>query len=65
MIKVMSEVTIYQQNGKDTIVERPVVQVKSHWNKPDFVDIKINDVEVTVLARDLKSAIDNATNTNR
>lgn len=65
MIKVSSQVTIYEMNGKETTIERPRLVVKSHWNNEDFVILIFEDKEITVTAKDLVAAITNATRINR
>lgn len=59
MIKVKCEVNTYDKPKK------PLVLVRSHWNRNSMIVIEIGDIEVTVIAEDLKAAIDNATNTKR
>lgn len=53
-------INVYEINGEDVTDKK--MGVKSHWNRDDFVDIKINGKIYTVLALELKKAIDNATN---
>ena len=59
MIKVTNEVSTYDDPAKASI------RVYSHWNDSDRVVIEINDYKVTVLAEEMKAAIDNAVNTKR
>lgn len=67
MITVSNEVKIYEIDGKDV----PIVGgdkkllITSHWNERKKVNIQINGKKITVIADDLRIAIDNATNTNR
>lgn len=66
MIKVSNEITIYEINGeKTTIVPMPMMSVLSHWNQDSLVVLDVADRKVTVSARDLRAAIDNATNVAR
>jgi hypothetical protein len=65
MIKVSSEVTIYETNGKENSVPMPVLSVASHWNRDSLVILEIAGQKVTVSAKDLQAAITNATNTVR
>jgi len=62
----MSEVSVYEKDGKevDRVGERLLV-VLSHWNRKEFVRLQVGDADVTVSSRDLKAAIENATNTAR
>lgn len=66
MIKNKNEVEIYEKDGVTTNeIGLPPVVIRSHWVKDGFVVIKVPDsaYEVTVSAKDLRAAIDNATNT--
>lgn len=66
MIKVINEITLVESDGKEIPVgHKEKLLVESHWNMSKCVVIKVGDVNITVLAADLKSAIDNATNTNK
>ena len=67
MINVVNKLNIYEVDGKETnnIKDEKILEVKSHWNIQRFVILKFNDVEITVSARDLETAIKNATNTNK
>jgi len=58
MIKVEYEVPEYEVDDK-------IITVKSHWSRPSLVVIVINGIEHVFNARELKSAIDNATHTCR
>ena len=67
MIKVDSELKIHEIDGKD---EPPVgckkLHIHSHWNRNELVLIEFPGLApVTVSARDLRAAIDNATNSGR
>lgn len=67
MIKVDSELKIYEIGGKD---ESPVgckkLHIQSHWNRNELVCIEFPGfLPVTVSAKDLRAAIDNATNSGR
>ena len=64
MIKVINEVKIYEINNKEVDTLKNTLIVESHWNRDDYVVLKFDDKEITVSARDLKYALDNATNTN-
>jgi len=39
------------------------LEVLSHWNDNDFIVIKIQGKEYTILAEELRKAIENCTNT--
>ena len=53
-------INVYEIDEEEVIDQK--MEVQSHWNRDDFVDIKINGKTYTVLALELKKAIDNATN---
>ena len=57
MNKVMNEVQTYDNENKQ------VLKVHSHSNECSKVVIEVNGVKKTVIATELKTAIDNATNT--
>ena len=63
-LKVESVVKTYEYKGPEVTALQAVRQlsVQSHWNRKDFVVIKIGDDEYTVVASDLQKAITNATN---
>jgi hypothetical protein len=58
-IKVTNEVKTYDEPAK------PSIRVHSHWNQRDRVVIEIVGSQATVLAADIRAAIDNATHTGR
>lgn len=67
MIKVESEIPVYEIEGKDVSINppRPVMKISSHWNRHQMVVIRSpQDPEksITVLAADLVAAVTNATN---
>ena len=67
MIKVTNEIKIYEiddQELKSISNAQPLI-VKSHWNNDNVVVLEIGGVKYTVVAKDLKAAIDNATNIAR
>lgn len=59
MLKVTCEVTDYSDPAKASM------RVNSDWNDPRFVELRIGNEVRRVYAADLKSAVDNASNTNR
>ena len=64
MIDVSSKLTIYEINGEETKgLNLPTITVSSHWNVRDWVVIEVEGKKFTVVANDLKDAVDNATNT--
>lgn len=66
MLKVHQEIDAYQVGGTDEGKKRDVpLVVRSHWNRNETVMLRIGDEEVFVAAKDLRAAIDNATNVPR
>jgi len=69
MIEVKNYVELYELNGKSLTgirSDKTSLLVESHWNRNEFVILKIGDNDsFTVSASDLISAINNATNSNR
>lgn len=66
MIDVEVKVRIYEIDGAETpAFGCPVVVVKSHSIYDSKVILKVGDKNYTVIAKDLRAAIDNAVNTVR
>ncbi len=64
MIKVIQEVDVYEVDGEDAPVGKEIkVGVASHWNRNQLVVLVIGKKQYTVLGSDLKTAIENAENT--
>lgn len=61
MIKVKCEVQIYP----DDAPPKEKLTVENHWNYNDRVVLTIGDKSIIVVARDLHTALNNATNNNR
>ena len=58
-------IDLYEKDGteiKGLRSETEKLIISEHWNQKQFVKLKFNDVEITVLASELKRAIDNAQN---
>ena len=66
-IKVINEVNIYNKNGVEVHVgeSNNTLIVKSDWNEDTTVHLEYKDMKISLSAEDLKTAIDNATNTSR
>lgn len=63
--KSVNSIQVYETNGtenKGLESNMPKMHISEHWNRKAFVVIEINDVKHTVLADELKRAIDNAQN---
>jgi hypothetical protein len=64
MIEVTNEIKVYENKGKPE--EKLKIYIGSHWNDDKMVNIILPGFNaLTVLAKDLKAAIDNATNSAR
>lgn len=62
-MKVLNEITILELDGTDTFgLDRPQLEVRSHWNDRDFVVLHYGEMTITVCANDLEKALSNATN---
>lgn len=65
-MKVINEIEIYEVDGREV---KPSdcgrLVISSHWNRDDFVVIKLSGVAITVSVRKLLPAIQNATNWKR
>jgi hypothetical protein len=59
---VRSEISAYEVNGEVVPDGNVRVAVRSHRIDHDFVVLEIDDRSVTVAARQLKAAVDNAQN---
>jgi|GEM_PF-2062454 len=59
---------VYETNGtenKGLESKKPKLKVSEHWNRKEFVVIEVNGEKHTVIANELKRAIDNAQNAHR
>lgn len=62
-MKIETKLEIYEVEGKETVmIHRPVLSVQSHWNDNKLIEVTVDGKRVTVVAKDLKRAVDNATN---
>ena len=59
MINVTCAVKNYDNPAKQDL------RIHNHWNVSEMVVIEINGEKYTVLAKDLKAAIENCVNINR
>lgn len=63
--KSVNSIRVYETNGtenKGLESQMPKMHVSEHWSRRAFVVIEIDGVKLTVLADELKRAIDNAQN---
>jgi len=62
-MKTETRIKIYEKNGTETEgLKYPELFVLNHWNLNSMVVLEFGKDKITVLARDLRKAIDNATN---
>jgi hypothetical protein len=55
---------VYEKDGKELSAgSDESIEVRSHWNYRDRAVLVIDDKTYTIVASDLKKAIENATNT--
>ena len=64
-IEVTNKIKIYEIEGEDADFPNATIKVLSHWNNDDRVILEIDRKKYTVLAKDLKLAVDNAINIGR
>lgn len=63
-MKVISRIRVYEKDGKELSAgSDESIEVRSHWNYRDRAVLVIDDKTYTIVASDLKKAIENATNT--
>ena len=63
--KSVNSIQIYETDAtgnKALESKMPKMHISEHWNRKDFVVLEIDGVKHTVLADELKRAIDNAQN---
>ena len=59
MIEIINKIKdCNEANGRESWVE-----VRNDWSDPDFIHLKIGEKSYKLLAKDLRAAITNATNT--
>ncbi len=66
--ETINKIEIYETNGtenKGLKSKMPKLEVSEHWNRREFVVIELDGVKHTVLADELKRAIDNAQNAHK
>ena len=59
---VTTTLDVYEIDGEEAILTRPVIMVQSHWYHDDRIVLVIDGKERTVLADQLIAAIANARN---
>ena len=63
-VQVKNEIEIYEIDGSETFgAESSKMEILSHWNNHEMVVLRFAKKELTVVAADLETAINNATNT--
>lgn len=66
--ETVNSIEVYETNGteeKGLRSDRPKLKVSEHWNRREFVVVEIDGKKVTVLADELKRAVDNAQNAHK
>jgi len=64
-VAVVNRIKVYQINDEDVPLNKEVnLEVHSYWNENSKVVLFIDGKRYTVVAEDLKTAIENAQNTN-
>lgn len=59
MIEIVNKIKDYNEaNGRESCVE-----VRNDWSDSDFIHLKVEEKSYKLLAKDLRAAITNATNT--
>lgn len=64
-IRSINGVRVYEVNGTEITGipdESKDIMIINHWNRRNLIVIEVNGEKYTVVADDLKRAIDNATN---
>ena len=61
-IKVVNEIDIYEEDDEDVATRDKILRIESHWHMNDRVVLIIGKKRYTLIAQDLKKAIENATN---
>lgn len=64
-MEVINKIKVYEIDGDDKIKYDTSIEIKSHWNYKDFIVLNIFGQEITVIAKDLEKAIENAVNVSR
>ncbi|HYG22745.1 MAG TPA: hypothetical protein VEH04_08190 [Verrucomicrobiae bacterium] len=66
-MKTSSELTVVESHGqsREQLESLPHVRIESHWNDRDLIVLKVLDQEVTLVAREVIAAVENAKNTGR
>lgn len=66
MLKVINEVDVYEGfNADGSKRENSPIYIKSHWNESSKVVLIIDGISVTLFAKDLHMAIENAKNNKK
>ena len=67
-MKTITELKIYEIDGEEQIaLQMPTITIESHWNRRNLVILNVPGIgkKMTVVAEELKMAIDNAINVKR
>ncbi len=63
--ETINAIEVYEVDGKECNglrSDKPKIRILNHWNRKCFIDVEIGDKTYTILADQLKRAIDNAQN---
>jgi hypothetical protein len=64
MISICTEVPIYEIDGDENNDSEKILKIHNHWNDVNRIDVEFPGFDrITVLAKDMKAAIENAINT--
>jgi hypothetical protein len=61
-MRVTTTLDVYEIDGEDTKITRPIIMVQSHWSDDDRIVLVIDGKERSVLADQLVAAVANARN---
>ena len=61
-IRVVSSINVYEVDGVEVPRDLPQIDVSAHWNRDTLVILTIDGKRHTVVASDLRAAVQNATN---
>lgn len=65
MIKVYNVVSVYEIDDCEVDWQGNTISIRSHWNENRKVVLEVGKKSYTVVARELSTAIANATNSAR
>ncbi len=61
-MEIKIKISIHEINGNDVPINKPEeLEIKSHWNRDEWVVLSIKGKDITVDASDLNKAVSKAT----